>query len=232
MKAPSLILPRRGLILPERLAGRNKQRGFLLDPYRFIIPPNPVYGFQGATSYTNSLSNRRTTLATAVTAGFYQNLAGTALSGKKYWEMVIVSSSIASWGPGLGVTTDGSVSWNNAPSCFTMFGASFCGASAGLKKDGSNLGGYTFVAGDRMGFAYDSATRNFWIRKNGTWTGDPVAGTGQAATLTAGTYYPAASIYTCGGGSGVVVVDLCVSTSSSTNPLVGSVPSGYSAYEP
>ena len=49
--------------------------------------------------------------------------------------------------------------------------------------------GTTFTHGDKLMMAYDSDTHKLWFGKNGTWSGNPSAGTGQARTLTAGYDY-------------------------------------------
>ena len=52
---------------------------------------------------------------------------------------------------------------------------------------------------DTIGMAIDSATGKVWFSKNGVWSGDPVAGTGEAMTLPVGEYYVSTHIY---GGDG------------------------------
>jgi hypothetical protein len=42
--------------------------------------------------------------------------------------------------------------------------------------------------------AFDADTGKVWFGVNGTWSGDPAAGTGEAAILPEGTYYPLDSV--------------------------------------
>ena len=58
----------------------------------------------------------------------------------------------------------------------------------------SSTGGYsTYTNGDVIMVARDGA--NLWFGKNGTWNGNPVAGTGAAYTDLSGDLYPALSPY-------------------------------------
>jgi len=50
-----------------------------------------------------------------------------------------------------------------------------------------------FSFGDRLMLAYDPAQGQLWLGKNGIWQGDPVAGTGAAASNIQGVQYPAIS---------------------------------------
>ncbi len=52
----------------------------------------------------------------------------------------------------------------------------------------------TWTNGDTIACHFDSVTRKIWFSKNGTVTGNPTAGTGEAYQLPAGTYYPMASV--------------------------------------
>lgn len=71
-------------------------------------------------------------------------------------------------------------------------------ASTGEKWN-NNAGsayGNTYTAGDVIGVALNAATGELWFAKNNTWqnSGDPVAGTGEAFTLT-GTLHPMLALY-------------------------------------
>lgn len=62
--------------------------------------------------------------------------------------------------------------------------------------DGAEIAGAgtapSWGEGDTLQFGFDPDTAKLWIGKNDTWQGDPVAGTGEAATgSVARTYYPA-----------------------------------------
>lgn len=48
----------------------------------------------------------------------------------------------------------------------------------------------TYANGDRIMVCFDQATNKVWFGKNGVMQGNPAAGTGEAATMAAGWYYP------------------------------------------
>lgn len=70
--------------------------------------------------------------------------------------------------------------------------------SIGYRTDGViRLGGAdhatgfpTYGNGDEVMVAFDALTRQVWFGLNGTWQGDPGAGTGEAAIMPAAYYYP------------------------------------------
>lgn len=47
-----------------------------------------------------------------------------------------------------------------------------------------------YAAGEEINIAYDGESRKVWFGKGGVFNGSPAAGTGEAATLPAGDYYP------------------------------------------
>jgi hypothetical protein len=51
----------------------------------------------------------------------------------------------------------------------------------------------TLFPGDTLMVAVDLTNLKIWFGVNGTWTGNPAAGTGQQYTIASGTYYPACS---------------------------------------
>jgi hypothetical protein len=92
--------------------------------------------------------------------------------------------------------------------------------------------GPTFIAGNVAMFAVDTATGKVWIGKVGTgWyaSGDPAAGTGEAVTLSLGTYYLCSAIERVSvepiGGSKF-------SLRTQASQFTGSIPSGFSAWYP
>lgn len=76
----------------------------------------------------------------------------------------------------------------------------------------------TYTTGDIVGVAWNSVTGDVWFSKNGTFTGNPAAGTGAQANLT-GTIYPAATI----DASGSVQTIQAVNTYS--------IPSGFKLWD-
>lgn len=65
-------------------------------------------------------------------------------------------------------------------------------ATGGVLYNGSTVTTLsTYTAGDYLMIAFDNAAGDIWFGKNGTWSGDPGAGTGAAkADVAAGTWYP------------------------------------------
>lgn len=51
----------------------------------------------------------------------------------------------------------------------------------------------TYGVGDVISCAWDAGSTSVWFAKNGTWSGDPVAGTGSAGTIP-GILFPAATL--------------------------------------
>jgi len=102
-----------------------------------------------------------------------------------------------------------------------MFVAKGCGlAASGYYNGGSGTSNasYAFVPGDRIGIAFDPATRNLWFSKNGTWiSGDPAAGTSPTMTIASGSdFHFSISIYTCNlfGASGPYTYDFYASAAT------------------
>lgn len=80
----------------------------------------------------------------------------------------------------------------------------------------------TLTTGDVVGVAVDFATGKVWFSKNGTFVGDPVAGTGNLGTIPlGGLYFPVVAVET--GGSSVMNVTLRVIE----DEFDSSLPAGY-----
>lgn len=136
-----------------------------------------------------ALSNADRTMAvtTAVAAGVRGLNSRT--TGKNYCEFLVdvLSGGSDAW---IGFTSGS----NRNPGTGGPGGAfrSFNGAVYG---GGSLLAsGFSYAAGDRLGFAFDVAANKFWVSKNGVWLyGDPAAGTaGLGYGSTGVAMYPAA----------------------------------------
>jgi hypothetical protein len=82
----------------------------------------------------------------------------------------------------------------------------FNARSAGYRSTGnlytggsaSALGTGSYAAGDQVNVAVKRSTGEVWFGKNGTFNGDPVAGTSPAATITATVFYPAVTLAASG----------------------------------
>ena len=84
--------------------------------------------------------------------------------------------------------------------------------------------GATEVVGTVLMYALDIDAGKLWHGRNGTWrnSGNPGAGTGHSFTISAGTWYPAASIYDATTSK--------IRLRTKTADFSHSVPSGFSAW--
>lgn len=104
--------------------------------------------------------------------------------GKRYWEFHI-DAQIANLSLGIGKlvdpTTNGWFGQSTDAVAYHINGSVF-------KNNPTIVATYaTYTAGDRIMVAFDEATGKVWFGKNGTWNGDPAAGTGNPTTLTTST---------------------------------------------
>lgn len=114
----------------------------------------------------------------------------TAISGKKYFEFYNTHQGGSGVRTGIANTsaTNANVA-SDTNSVHLQNGASpmrtaYNNTTVSLAGTGAN--------GDVIMWAMDTATRKVWVGNNGTWlnSGDPTAGSGEVATLAAGTFYP------------------------------------------
>ena len=95
--------------------------------------------------------------------------------GKKYLELEVLAGSQI--GAMIGITTDQTnQGYSTAAKQHSRYFNN--GNGYGVSYGGA-LGGLTAV-GTRIMVAYDTTSRKIWFGKNGTWLGDPAAGTGGA----------------------------------------------------
>ena len=161
----------------------------------------------------------------------------TAISGKKYCELELVSksSNLVYQFIGVGKKTD--ITLYNATNYAAFSRRPETAGGCGLGASGYTASGslttstsYDYAPGDRIGVAMDTATGKVWYSKNGTWiSGDPGAGTGQTSTVSAGTYYFVAGIYTCNTGAATTSV---VKVYPHAGGQLSSPPTGFSTYQP
>lgn len=201
------------------------------------------YDFDFATdvSAIQSLSNSNTRvawapLATNRVAGI---LTGIPLTGKKYCEFALVQFPVGGaryvgFGVGL-LTASGPASPVSNSSANILRGSGTCGfGTVGFNNSGVYVAnaGAAIVEGDRIGVAFDTTTRKMWVSINGVYvTGDPVAGTGEAATAPtpgAGTLRFYAGFNSCTDASGTYTADIFAKASQQTY----APPTGFTAYNP
>ena len=136
--------------------------------------------------------------ATGGGVNFGTTVATQALTFPAYWETVI-GSSITYCNPGIiqgkhALTTSG-----NATVGHTTYADSvgyYASNGDVYVNNAAVVAGATPSSGDVIQHAFDPASGKYWIGRNGTWlnSGDPVAGTGQVATVsTSEVWFPAIS---------------------------------------
>lgn len=139
-------------------------------------------------------TNGDLTVGITVDADWEQTLATLARStGKYYFEVETVSN------PGIAANTTVGVQ-NGSESLNSYIGDSTNGW--GYQSNGryynslANTGNPTWSTGGTVMVAVDLDNNKIWFGLNGTWDGDPAAGTGEAySNLSTGDIYPAASPY-------------------------------------
>ena len=129
-------------------------------------------------------------------------------SGKFYAEMTVTAV-------GSSVTKLGVMATNNPPSisASSEYALGDTSASVAYRSNGARLTGGTttnswgdtYTTGDVIGVAFDADTGKVWFSKNGTFqaSGDPAAGTNEAATLPT-----AVPFYFSAGGEGGISISL------------------------
>ena len=183
---------------------------------------NPLVLFPN-TTYQATLSNANLLMTRS---GGGQGGAVTTIgvtSGKFYAEMPV--TAVGSSTTKLGVMATNNPSSISASSEYALgdTSASVAYRSNGARLTGgttTNSWGSTYTTGDVIGVAFDADTGKVWFGKNGTWqaSGDPAAGTNQAATLpTAVPFY-----FSAGGESGI-----SISLNCGQQPFSYTPPSGF-----
>ncbi len=178
---------------------------------------------QGNLSMTHSAGNFLTALSIiGVTSGkwYWEVTAGAQSSGSNFY-LVGVATSTAFTPMTLGAFPGGS-SANG--------GISYYGHDGTTYNGGTNAAyGNTFTTNDVVGVALDLDNKKIYFSKNGTWqnSGDPVGGTGAAATLSgADPVFPSLAVYT--GASASINFGQPGTTTTTHYSAAG----GYFRYEP
>lgn len=129
----------------------------------------------------------------ALTAGSGHVIGDALAIGKKYLELEVLSGTQI--GSMIGISaSQADQGYNTATVQHSRYFNNGNGYGAAY---GSNLGAMN-AAGTRIMVAWDTTTRKIWFGKNGTWIGDPAAGTG-GATLSGNAGDP--FYFTTGNGS-------------------------------
>lgn len=176
-----------------------------------------------------SLSDKRVTLPISNTSVAKTVRATKPLtSGKWYWEVVIVDAI-----PGAGTTTGAGIADSTFAYATNNLGNNSTANSGGLWMSGSlffnaasiNVG-QTWLINDTMMFALDIGAGSLWVGLNGSFIGNPAAGTGASKTgLNTGfTYYPACTPWSSN-ATHPVILELRGMTTATY-----SAPSGFTMY--
>lgn len=201
----------------------------LVDAYRFAAGPPPVtYAAWNPSdkSLSVNLSNANLTAVSSTGIGSYKSVrADTPFSQDCYYEINGNTSSTADpYGMGVataalvldsltdyaGHTTTSSGLWVPSNEIYFNDAIAVNGSNSPINTD------LTWM------FAWKHSTREFWagIVGVGWLQGDPALGTSPCATLTAGTYFPAATFYLGG---------VPITANFGATAFAGSVPSGFAA---
>lgn len=143
-----------------------------------------------------SLSNGNLTATGTEGAFNYGVLATQAISGKRYWEIVLGtggSTAPNNVAPGV-ATTDHSLNIQIGQS-LTSWGILVDGRKYHNASPSAYLS--SFADGSVVGIAVDADSGKIWWSQNGVWgaSGDPGAGINPAFSNLSGTLYPAVSLY-------------------------------------
>jgi hypothetical protein len=115
----------------------------------------------------------------------------TPLTGKKYWEVRVLpldgGAPAGAVGLGTTVASLGVQPGSEAASVGYL-------PSGQVRTGGALATTLASYGGAVIMVAFDADTRKVWFGVNGTWSGNPAAGTGEAAILPEGTYYPLDSV--------------------------------------
>lgn len=208
----------------------------LLSGGGLVIDPNYLFTTTGgnSTNVTLTGSGQHVSWAVGGSGHFFYLKTPTAISGKTYCEFEAVTEpGTMARGFGIQEAAVGNFYNGNANGGSIFKGDGGCGlAASGYYNgvSGTSNGSYAFATADRIGIAFDPATRKVWFSKNGTWiSGDPAAGTGQTMTLAGGsTFYFTMGCYSCAIGSGTYEYEIFPSAATQNS----AAPSGFAAYQP
>lgn len=211
-------------------------------------PPDPNYRWNPLSPITSSItpvfSDTNSLFEVSASPGPGTNFgtrSGTAISGKVYCEFELMTQTNDNNFHGFGIV-DGSVTtispygtltyniYSRAPTSFPACGFAYAHAANinGTDYAVPSFAAYSFGIGDRIGIAIDMTAMKIWFSKNGAWiTGDPAAGTGETASVVAGTYYFAFLNYTC---NVFTPIDISAKIYPAASTQLYSAPSGFSPY--
>jgi len=140
-------------------------------------------------------------------------------SGKWYWEVKVNVANSAHTMIGIGTSSE-TLTYPGD----TLEGYSYYGSVGYIYHDASTLWGTGYTANDVIGIALDLDNGKIWWSKNGDWqeSGDPAAGTNEAYSGIAGTFFAMIGLFTNGNKSTV---------NFGATAFQDSVPDGFEPFE-
>jgi hypothetical protein len=172
-------------------------------------------GNLAASSATNSIKGLLSTLAVGSGFKWYWEVTITSLASDLRLEIGLATYQYAYASGYLGGTPyGGAANWSSTLFIFGVNNVTTFSATV-----------TALAVNDVVMFAYDDATGKIWVGKNGTFynSGAPASGTGNVATMTAGSnYLPAAMINTFGGTNAIAL-------NGGQRPLSYTPPTGFLA---
>lgn len=205
-----------------------RQRGFIINPFAFGGGPPPLAAtWNSADKSANvNLSVSDTVMATTSgSTGGVRSVGRHQTSGKRYAELKFLVAGAGGW-PFSGVCTSAmslGAQGGNQDNNWTLRAD---GVSRHNFSNTSNLTG-TINVNDVIQIAVDIAAQKLWFGKNGTFAGNPGAGTGQAwSNIPTGSYV---YVFTQGASNGGNHLSMLLATVSSE--FAHSPPSGFSGWD-
>lgn len=205
----------------------------LIDPYRFN-QPSPDYMWtvlyiaaEGTSATEGGMRGRVQTLSDGNSRHIHTNVP---MTGKHYIEFAPFGQTAAF--PnfiGIASAINNSALYQAGNWGHNAFAG--CGLSGpGYVHNGATTGtGGSLAYPDLIGFAVDVPNLKMWVRRNGVWTGDPVAGTGNTFTLVGTSFYWKCATYSCfAPGAHYALWDI----HPNAGTQVHAAPTGYSPYQP
>jgi hypothetical protein len=147
-------------------------------------------------------------------------------SSKRYFEVLLTGAGRTDlpYAPSAGVVNSTYTAGNALPGS-TPGNGWVLGSDGHVYTNSASIasGIGTYATGEVMMFALDCSTKKLWVGRNGTWTGNPAAGTGEIATITGTSWSPS---------FGMTAPDVATAATLRTIPSAFSyaIPSGFRAW--
>ena len=150
----------------------------LINPFRLAAGGAVTFDPAGLASGL-TLSNGNLTVESTTDIAHSLIKGTVVITSKAYWEvMVDAIGSVNVFRVSVGCAEDAELNSNYLGQ--TTIGAGYLPSGQKVSGGSRIAFGASFATGDIAMVAYDPTTTSIWFGKNGTWTGDPAAGTGAA----------------------------------------------------